>query len=479
MATDLLRDNDTIAAIATPCGPGGVGIVKVSGPLARTMFKKLFQPAKELANPKSHHLYYGWVKDPAGGQLVDEVLCTLMLAPHSYTREDVLEIQCHSGPALLSKILQLVLDHGARLAMPGEFTKRAFLNGRIDLAQAEAVLELTTSKGAVAAAAAAKQLSGAMSQKIAALKQCLMEALAALEVAIDYPEEEGEILSEAQVLHKLRNEALPAVRDLIGSYERSRIWRDGATVLIVGRPNVGKSSLLNALVCQDRAIVSPVPGTTRDVIEADITIEGMAVRVIDTAGIRQGPDPIEALGIEKVGRLAENASLALWIWDATDISSREEGAVLAEIEPLARKKAILTVLNKVDLVRREDMDQMLEAVKAKACAAAGIDDEVECIPISAKKGTGLSKLSNAMARKLLSSSQKEPPEILPTLRQKVCAERCEEALARAASNLKTSASPEITAIDIRDAVGFLDELTGENASEDLLEQIFSNFCLGK
>ncbi len=478
MATDLHRDSDTIAAIATPYGPGGVGIVKISGPRSRYIFNAIFKPAKEIDQPKSHHLYYGWVKDPTSGQLVDEVLCTLMAGPHSYTREDVLEIHCHSGPALLTKILQLVLALGARPAMPGEFTKRAFLNGRIDLAQAEAILALTTTKGDAAAAAAASQLNGVLSQEIRSVKEKLLEALAAVEVAIDYPEEEEEILSEAHILEKLYTHALPLLEDVTSAYDRSRIWREGATVLIVGRPNVGKSSLLNALICRDRAIVSPIPGTTRDVIEAEVSIEGIAVKLIDTAGIRHSPDPIEALGIEKVGAMAERASLALWVLDASDLSGEDDEAVLSEIGPIAKDETLLVILNKIDLVESTKLDQLYDVVRGQTSSRPGLKAPC-CIPVSAKMGHGLTELTKAIAQRLLSSDQGEPPEIMPSLRQKVCAQKAQKALNQAISNLKASASPEIVAIDLRDAISCLDEITGESASEDLLDQIFSNFCLGK
>ena len=478
MAIDLYKENDTIAAIATPQGAGGVGVVKVSGPLASSIFKVIFSPKKEIDSITSHHLYYGWIKDPKNNRLIDEVLCTMMLAPHSYTKEDVLEIQCHSGPALLSEILQLVLDNGARLAEPGEFTKRAFLNGRIDLAQAEAILELTVSKGQAAAKAAANQLSGLLSSKINSIKELLMHSLAAVEVAIDYPEEEDEIITEGHILESLEQQVLPELNELIHAYEQSQLWREGATVLIVGRPNVGKSSILNALLCNDRAIVSPIPGTTRDIIEAEISIQGLVVKIIDTAGIRQSPDPIEALGIEKVGQLAEKASLSLWVWDISDISPLEEAAVLEEIEPLVKRGAVLLILNKIDLIDSKELDKLIKKVKEEACKQSNIQN-LECIPISAKDGSGFVELSKAMADHLLTHGQKEPPELLPTLRQKNCAERAAKSLSKALLNLKVSASPEIIAIDIKEAISSLDELTGNSASQDLLDQIFSNFCLGK
>ena len=477
MAIDLRRDSDTIAAIATPYGPGGVGIVKVSGPKSRYIFDTIFKPARKIDQPKSHHLYYGWIKDPGSGQLVDEVLCTLMLSPRSYTREDVLEIHCHSGPALLNKILQLVLTYGARPAMPGEFTKRAFLNGRIDLAQAEAVLALTTTKGDAAAIAAAGQLSGALSQKIHSVKEKLLEALAAVEVAIDYPEEEEEIISESHILEKIKIDALPLLEEVINAYDRSQIWREGATVLIVGRPNVGKSSLLNALVCRERAIVSSIPGTTRDVIEAEVSIEGIAVKLIDTAGIRLSPDPVEALGIAKVGELAEKASLALWVLDAAELSPEDE-AVLDEIAPLAKEETLLIVINKIDLIESSEIDHLVNMVKAKAASKLGLNN-LECILVSAKTGQGLTELTKALAKRLLSSDQGEPPEIMPSLRQKISAQDAQTALKKAVQNLETAMSPEIIAIDLRDAISSLDEITGASASEDLLDQIFSNFCLGK
>ncbi len=473
---DKFRDNDTIAAIATPIGPGGIGIVRVSGPMAAALFKKVFRPARSVSEPVSHHLYYGWVIDPGtGGAVIDEALVTLMYAPHSYTAEDVLEIQCHSGPAVLSRILQVCISQGARLAEPGEFTKRAFLNGRIDLSQAEAVLDLTTAGADAARGAAVEHLQGGLSSRVHSVRQVLRDVLAAVEVAIDYPEEDVEIFDEFHLEEKLATEALPVIQELIRSYERAAPYREGMDVLIVGRPNVGKSSLLNTLCCEERAIVTPIPGTTRDMVEGQIRLRGMLVRLTDTAGIRKDPDPVEAVGIDRIGDRVSSAHLALWVLDVSQPLTPEDIQAFEMVRSLASRNRLIAVLNKTDKLPSpvETARELYIQVREKT----GLD--VNWVAISAKTGHGMESLMGLMAKRLLGEGMLEPPVCMPNLRQKTCLSLAQEAIQKAIKALRAGLSPELTAVDLKSALDSLGEITGETVTEDILDHIFSNFCLGK
>ncbi len=479
MPEKKLRDNDTIAAVATPMGPGGIGIVRVSGPLSPAIFRRVFKPAGSVTRPASHRLYYGRAIDPENQEaLIDEALAVIMYSPHSYTREDVLEIQCHSGPAVVNRILKACLSQGARLAEPGEFTRRAFLNGRIDLSQAEAVLDLTTAGADAAGAAAATHLEGGLSQRIKALARILMDVLAAVEVAIDYPEEDVEISDEFDLEKRLRHEALPGIRELEESHERAIPYREGLDVLIVGRPNVGKSSLLNSLCSEERAIVSPVPGTTRDMVEAQIRLKGMLVRLTDTAGIRQNPDMVEAIGIKRIAARVPLARLALWVLDSSAPITPEDFNALEVVSSLARRGRVLAVFNKMDKVSGP-WKKTASALHENLVKHQGMDHDIEWIAISVLTGSGIDGLMEKMAEKLLGEDLPEPPVWMPNLRQKMCLQRAREAIERAANGFSADFTPELTAIDLKTALDALGEITGETATDDILNHIFSNFCLGK
>ncbi len=479
MPEKKLGDNDTIAAVATPMGPGGIGIVRVSGPLSPAIFRRVFKPAGPVTRPASHRLYYGRAIDPENQEaLIDEALAVIMYSPHSYTREDVLEIQCHSGPAVVNRILKACLSQGARLAEPGEFTRRAFLNGRIDLSQAEAVLDLTTAGADAAGAAAATHLEGGLSQRIKALARILMDVLAAVEVAIDYPEEDVEISDEFDLEKRLRHEALPGIRELEESHERAIPYREGLDVLIVGRPNVGKSSLLNSLCSEERAIVSPVPGTTRDMVEAQIRLKGMLVRLTDTAGIRQNPDMVEAIGIKRIAARVPLARLALWVLDSSAPITPEDFNALEVVSSLARRGRVLAVFNKMDKVSGP-WEKTASALHENLVKHQGMDHDIEWIAISVLTGSGIDGLMEKMAEKLLGEDLPEPPVWMPNLRQKMCLQRAREAIERAANGFSADFTPELTAIDLKTALDALGEITGETATDDILNHIFSNFCLGK
>jgi len=312
--SDNHLDRDTIAAVATPVGPAGIGIVRISGPIAHQIAKKVFKPKKPVEEFQSHRLYLGHLVDPSSEQIVDEVLLSFMKAPHSYTTEDVVEINSHSGYLLLSVILQIVLREGARLANPGEFTFRAFVNGRIDLTQAEAIMDLINSKSRIGLRLASQQIKGKFRTKIEGLREKIVEILAHIEVAIDFPEEEYADISSKEskeMAQRILKDILEPIEEAMAGHEKRRIWMDGIKTVIVGCVNVGKSSLLNRLLNEERAIVTPIPGTTRDVIESSIHIEGIPILLMDTAGFREVQGEAERIGIRLAKERMANADLSL------------------------------------------------------------------------------------------------------------------------------------------------------------------------
>lgn len=474
---DIYRDEDTIAALATPSGPGGIGIVRVSGPLSAQLFSSVFRPVKPIKTIQSHRLYYGWACDPRDDTVIDEVLTVLMKAPHSYTKEDVMEIQCHSGSAILRRIIESLIAQGARLADPGEFTKRAFLNGRIDLAQAEAVLDLTRACGDTAGQLAVKQLRGYLSKGIKDIRDTIKESIATLEVAIDYPDEEVEILTETQLAEFLITGAQNPLNAMIDVFDRGKIYKEGAEVLIVGRPNVGKSSLLNALACEERAIVTSIPGTTRDTIEAVLNIKGILVRLIDTAGIRSDPDPIEQIGIARVRQRAEFAQAALWILDLSEPLCPEDFGVLETLYAIKKWRKVLIVFNKIDKISvwKSLAEKRAIDISSRLQEMAG----GKWVGVSAITGEGLENLSRLLINNLLDEAPAEPPDIVPNLRQKEVLETAGKVVNRAIGNISQGISPDLISIDLREAMNALGEITGDSITDEVLDHIFSHFCLGK
>ncbi len=470
-----IREDQTIAAISTPTGPGGIGIVRMSGAMSLAILGKIFRPSSSACTMESHRLYHGHIYSPETGSTIDEVLCVYMKAPKTYTREDVVEIQCHAGHAVLSRILHLCISLGARLAEPGEFTRRAFLNGRIDLAQAEAVSDLSRAESTGLSSISASAVTGRLSEKIETVRQGLAHCLAALEVAIDYPEEDAEILNEEHLTEILERRVIDRLKNLLEAFDRTSIFRSGARVLIAGRPNVGKSSLLNALSCQERAIVTDIPRTTRDVIEARIEIDGACVTLLDTAGVRDEPDPIEAMGIEKIRQIAPACQLFLLL---LDISSRLQDSDRAVMEMLGSFDIpVVVVFNKMDRIAEEAPrleEEILQSIERINPSLAG---SPRC-HISAKNHMGLSKLMALMKQGIL-GPESRLPEVAPNLRQKEILEKTLRIASQALKGIRSGASPELPALDIRQALDYLGEITGETATEDILEQIFSSFCLGK
>jgi len=466
--SSLLRE-DTIVAISTPLGEGGIGIVRLSGPNALVIAEKIFVPTscKSLQDFHSHTIHHGFVVDPLSGEKVDEALLSLMRSPRSYTTEDVVEISCHGGVVPLRQTLVLALQAGARLAEPGEFTLRAFLRGRIDLAQAEAVAEIIRARTERSLKFAFRNLEGALSREVRALKGEVCSLLSVLEAGVDFPEEELEVLTEARWEERL--EALGArIEDLLRTAQDGRIYYEGVRVAIVGRPNVGKSSLLNALLGEDRAIVSPYPGTTRDTIEGYISLGGIPFCLVDTAGMRrkaEGLDPVEAEGLRRSRRSLEGAELLLLILDGSQALTVEDEAILEE----ARCRRGVVVINKEDLGLALQPEQVRERLGRGPILIA-----------SAKTGYGLDKVRDAMVEQALNGRVPlEEGAVVANLRHQEALARALGAIRLARESLKAGMSAEFLALDLKVALETLGEILGETASEDVLKEIFSRFCIGK
>ncbi|HFC97130.1 MAG TPA: tRNA uridine-5-carboxymethylaminomethyl(34) synthesis GTPase MnmE [Thermosulfurimonas dismutans] len=458
------RTEDTIAAIATPPGPGAIGVIKISGREAEGILRRLFRPARPREHFESHRFYYGHIVDPDTGEPVDEVLVVLMRAPRSYTREDVVEIHAHSGYRVLTRILELVFRAGARPAEPGEFTLRAFLNGRLDLAQAEAVQEIISARSDTALRLALRQLSGGLSERIRRIREALLHLLALTEVAVDFPEEDLEIVPPEETRERLRKEVLTPLEELIRASGEGKLFREGIAVVLAGRPNVGKSSLLNALLREERAIVTPIPGTTRDVIEETAQIAGLPVRLIDTAGLRETGDEVEAIGVRKAREKLEAADVVVFLVDGSQAPREEDLRLYQEV----RKRPHVVAVNKIDIASPDTLSAWREALPANP------------VYISALKGTGLSELSRRIFETVIGHGPAEPPEVAPNLRQKAALERAAEATRRALALLEEKEPlPELLAVELREALSALGEITGEVTTEDLLDRIFSTFCIGK
>ncbi len=457
-----MYQEDTIAAIATPPGEGGLAVVRISGPDAEKIALRIFiRPNNRNGKLRSHTLYHGQISDPKDTQPIDEVLLTIMRKPRSYTGEDVVEVHCHGGNFLVRQILALILTQGARQAEPGEFTKRAFLNGRVDLAQAEAVLDLIRARTAKGAQLALHQASGELSKYVGELREELLDIMVQVEAAIDFPEEEIELLQRHRLVEKILA-LVTKINTISDSYEWGRLFREGATVCICGRPNVGKSSLLNALLGTDRVIVTPVPGTTRDVIEESLTLDGLPIVIWDTAGIRDTNDQIEKLGVELSRQHLEKADALVIVIDGSVELTPEDCALLQNI---GAKKVVIAV-NKSDLPRVVDLDSI------------SANQPTKILETSAKSGAGIDPLKRTL-RELILGCAIESPVTVTNLRHRSELVRSADGLTRATETLNQGLPPELAAIDLNDAREALEEIIGVVRNDDILERIFSNFCIGK
>lgn len=457
---------DTIAAISTPLGEGGIGIVRISGPEALKVSGKIFKAKRvNLKELNSHRMIYGHVYDNLTGEVVDEVLFCYMKAPHSYTREDIVEINCHGGIVPLRKTLELVLKEGVRLAGPGEFSKRAFLNGRLDLAQAESIIDLIRSKTETGLKLAVSQLKGDLSKKINEIQNELLGILAQVEVNIDFPEDDLEEATSKDIICA-GEMLLEQIKILIDGAKAGIIYRDGISAAIIGKPNVGKSSLLNALLKEKRAIVTDVPGTTRDVIEEIINIRGIPLRIIDTAGLRETEDLVEKIGVERTREVADRADLILTVLDASEELSQQDLDVLE----LAEEKKCLIVINKTDL-----KDKKINKKELKEHAGTR-----PVIWVSAEYGTGISELENWIADLVLCGKVNASDSFMVTnIRHKIALEKAAFHLSEAISSVKKMVPVDIVAIDLREAWEAMGEINGTAVNEDLIKRIFSDFCVGK
>jgi len=451
---------DTIAAISTPVGEGGIGIIRISGPEALPIAGRIFR-AKSNGGLKSHRFSYGAVVNPESGALLDEAMLVFMKGPNSYTREDVVEIQCHGGTLVVSRILSLVVSVGARLAEPGEFTKRAFLNGRIDLVQAEAVMDVIASRTEAALALAQQQREGLLSLRIGAVKEGILYALAYVEALLDFPEEDINVAVEGDVLGRVLP-ALAELESLIAGFDEGRVLRDGVSVVIAGKPNVGKSSLLNTLLKEKRAIVTSTPGTTRDVIEEVVNINGLPVKLLDTAGIRESDDHVEQEGVRLSLDRIPRADLVLFVVDASASFTAEDDAILQAIG----SKSFIVVRNKSDLASR---------------CALPVDLAAPSVAISTVTGAGISELRGAIHAAFIHGNATDVRELVAIshARHRDALLKSQDALLRFSANLKAGVNLELLPIDLRDALDAVGEVTGATTADDVLDRIFSSFCIGK
>ncbi len=462
---DKINLDDTIVAISTPIGEGGIGIVRLSGrdsiKIADRMFRS--KDGKSVSGYESYTTHYGFIYNGAGE--IDEVILTVMKAPRSYTKEDIVEINCHGGIVPLKEVLELSLKHGARLAQPGEFTKRAFLNGRIDLIEAEAVLDIIRAKTDLSLKYAMKQLEGGLSKRINLLKEKILDILADVEASIDFPEEDIDFSSDETQLKNI-DSILNELNLLIDESKTGIILREGILAVICGKPNVGKSTLLNTLLKKERAIVTPVPGTTRDTIEESINIKGMQLRLVDTAGITETDNPVEIEGITRTKKYVEDADIILFLLDNNTPLEGDDAKIANLIEG---SKNALVIINKIDLEPKLNLEKINEILPNRSI-----------IKTCAKGGAGISDLEDEIAKLVFKGGVISSDEaIITNARHRDALVRTKDALIEAKEDTVNDKGAEFISIDIREALDSIGIIIGEVYTEELLERIFSKFCVGK
>jgi tRNA modification GTPase len=458
---------DTIAAISTPIGEGGIGIVRISGEKALSILAKIFQPRQNMKDGdwESHRLYYGNIVSAAAGQIIDEVLVSVMRAPRTYTREDVVEINCHGGIVPVRRIFREVTAQGARIAEPGEFTKRAFLNGRIDLAQAEAVIDVIRAKTDRSLQVALQQLDGELSAVVGTVQNEMLSLLSQIEATIDYPESEVSAPSQAAIREKAIS-AKASLERLLASSEGGKILREGLKIAIVGKPNVGKSSLLNALLREQRAIVTAVPGTTRDLIEENLSIQGIPLRLVDTAGIRTAADEVERIGIGRSDGAIQTADLILFVLDNTTGITDEDREIARRIGP----KECLILLNKIDILRRQISYHEVRTILPGRTV----------MQISALTGEGVSDLEAKIADTVFRGRlPAENMAVMTNIRHIHAVETALAHVREIIGGVAKNVPIDLLAIDIRAAWESLGKITGSTVTENILDEIFTKFCIGK
>ncbi len=459
--------NDTISAVSTPRGEGGIGIVRLSGPCSLSIAEKIFQSRQNrfsISEARTHTITYGHIIDPETGDRVDEVLVSVMRAPRTYTREDVVEINCHGGSVPLARVLEITLRMGARLAEPGEYTKRAFLNGRIDLAQAEAVADIIRAKTDLSLKVAVSQLQGRLSERINHIRSDLMDLLASVEASIDFPDEDLDYITLEEI-NERTGSMISDLESLLATADEGKVITEGLRGVIIGRPNVGKSSLFNELLKENRAIVTPIPGTTRDAIEEFVNLDGVPLKLVDTAGLRQANDVIEIESMERTRVHLDNADLLLLVMDTSEPLTQED----KEIISLAGDRNAVIVLNKIDLPRQLDGNEVHSLVKDRPV-----------VEISATKGTGLSRLKSVIRDLAVREAPDSSEAVFVTrVRHKVALRKAKESLQYAMESAQKGMPLELISVDLRGALKSLGEIVGETASQDILHQIFSRFCIGK
>jgi tRNA modification GTPase len=455
---------DSIAAISTPPGEGGIAVIRVSGPGSIEGVDRVFSARQSLLDVPSHTVHYGFIRDPRTGEKVEEVLVTVMRSPRSFTKEDVVEVSCHGGLVSVRKVLDLLLEQGIRLAEPGEFTKRAFLNGRIDLSQAEAVIDLIRAKSDRAFKVALKQAEGALSRKIKQLRQRLVELMAHIEVNIDYPEHDVEELTSRLIQDRCK-QAIAEIDGLLRSARQGKILREGITTVIVGRPNVGKSSLMNALTGENKAIVTDIPGTTRDVIEEYVNVGGIPLRLLDTAGLRETMDVVEKIGVERSRSALAEADLILFLLNSGEPLHEDERQLIDQL----KGRPTIVILNKTDLPPKLDR-QSIEAHFS----------EERIVPMSVLRQQGMERLEKAISD-MFFGGQVESADLtyVSNVRHIHLLKQARGSLHEALKAAEMMTPIDMIQIDIRSAWEQLGEIIGDAVGDSLIDQIFSQFCLGK
>ena len=457
---------DTIAAISTVPGEGAIGIVRISGDLAISIASSIYQcGTKQLEEQKTHTIHYGHIVDPKSGEVYDEVMVSVLRAPKTFTREDIVEINCHGGIVAINRVLQLVLRMGARLAEPGEFTKRAFLNGRIDLSQAEAVMDLIRAKTDKSMQLAMRQLDGQLSHLIQNLRQEILNTLAQVEVNIDYPEYDDVEEMTLQLLREKTQQVLQGIRALLNTASQGKILRDGLKTAIVGRPNVGKSSLLNVLLREEKAIVTDIAGTTRDTIEEYVNVRGVPLQLIDTAGIRETDDVVEKIGVERSRKALKEADFVLLLLNQSETLQEEDIRLLETTKGMKR----IILFNKTDLPSKLSKEDI-----------APYANEEEIVTTSMLNKEGIDQLEEKIAGYFFQGQMNErDATYLSNTRHIALLEKAEQALVEVQNGIEMEMPVDLIQIDFTRAWDLLGEITGDSVQDELLTQLFSQFCLGK